>query len=121
MPSQEESAQFELEFNLRNNERHMVDVGYEDANDVPKSKTPAVAPLANVVPEHAVDDNDEWEEQDSQGGDGPTPEQIATAPSRKRYTQKRSTRLHKSKRLSSLIIYNPFHFSVNTVDINRTS
>lgn len=94
MPSQEEYAQFELEFNLRNNERHIADVVYEDDT---KSKAPAGAPPANVVPEHAAADNDDWEEQDSQDVDGPTPVQAAMVPTRKRFTQKRSTRLHKSK------------------------
>lgn len=94
MPSQEESAQFELEFNLRDNERQMSSVGYGDSSDAPKAKVPAVS-----VPEHATDDNGGWEEQDSQGEDGPAVVQTTTASSRKRYTQKRSTRLHKSELL----------------------
>lgn len=95
MPSQEESAQFELEFNLRDNARQMSDVGYGDSNDAPKSKVPPIS-----VPEHSTDVNGGWEEHDSQDEDGPATVQTTKAPSRKRYTQKRTTRLHKSELLS---------------------
>ncbi|OAQ27867.1 hypothetical protein K457DRAFT_20869 [Linnemannia elongata AG-77] len=89
MPSQEEFAQFELEFNLRDNERQMSDVRYGNSNDAPKSKVPAVS-----VPEHSTDGNDGWEEQDGQVAVAPS--EKAEAEAAKAAAAKASTRSRKT-------------------------